>query len=315
MLSYSFADLLYIFFRLNQDPLQRKTQADLARELGVSPRTVAGWFAGDYAPRTAEVVLQLAHALSLTTFQTDLLLYAIQPGWVKYGTPAQVLEATELIRYREASSTQPASSGSANPSLAQIEADWQLHFADDFRSNYQRWGVGVKENGMCRLTRQIEGGCYRLALQNLYHDDVFMGGDSNCFAPPRYYVSVQAQMVQGGTADDGYGLMFEELNDERFGLLRIRETMRRASVVQTVDGGHSYQIYANQASAAAVRPGQINQLALLVLQDEYWFYVNRSLIQHCVIPRLQHGRLDVAIVAGQGQCVVCHFQDFRLLVP
>ncbi len=40
MSNYSFADLLHIFYRFQQDPEQRKTQEDLAQEVGVSLRTL-----------------------------------------------------------------------------------------------------------------------------------------------------------------------------------------------------------------------------------------------------------------------------------
>jgi transcriptional regulator with XRE-family HTH domain len=314
MLNYTFAELLTVYFHLHQDLETRKTQTELAAAIGVSRRTLAGWFAGDYLPRTPDLVERLANALCLTAFQADLLFFAVNPAWVKYGTPAAVLAQAEVIRYRE-QEDEPRPLPLAVPTLAQIEATWRPHFRDDFTSNYQRWGVGHKHNGICRIERAMANGRYGLTLHNEYHEDVFMGGDSNCFAPPIYYLSVQAQLVQGGHEADGYGLLFEAINDECYAFFRVRESMRRVSVVQTRNGGDDANVYLRQLPVPALQPGQPNKLAILALHDEHWFYVNDQLVGHQVLPRLMVARLDVGVAAGVGQRVLCEFGDFRVVVP
>ena len=314
MLNYTFAELLTVYFHLHQDLETRKTQAEMAAAIGVSRRTLAGWFAGDYLPRTPDLIERLANALCLTAFQTDLLFYAVNPAWVKYGTPGAVLAQAEVIRYRE-QEDEPRPLPQATPSLAQIEATWRPHFRDDFTSNYQRWGVGYKHNGICRIERAMANGRYGLTLQNEYHEDVFMGGDSNCFAPPIYYLSVRAQLVQGDHEADGYGLLFEAINDECYAFFRVRETMRRVSVVQTRNGGDDANVYLRQLPAPSLQGGQPNKLAILALHDEHWFYVNDQLVGHQILPRLGVARLDVGVAAGVGQQVVCEFSEFQVVAP
>lgn len=314
MSNYTFAELLTVFFHLHQDLETRKTQAELAAAIGVSRRTIASWFAGDYLPRTADLVEQLANALCLTTFQADLLFYAVNPLWVKYGTPATLLTEAEVIRYREQEDETP-SLPKATPSVARMESTWHTAFCDQFVSNYQRWGVGHKDSGICRIERSMHNGYYQLTLQNDYHEDVFMGGDSNCFAPPIYYLSVQAKLVQGMDKADGYGLMFEAINDECYAFLRVREQMRRISVVQTQNGGDNAMVYLRQLPAPSLQPNRFNKLAILALHDEHWFYVNDRLIGHQVLARLPVARLDVGIAAGMGQQAVCEFTAFSVLVP
>jgi transcriptional regulator with XRE-family HTH domain len=314
MLNYTFAELLTVYFHLHQDLETCKTQTELAAAIGVSRRTLAGWFAGDYLPRTPDLVERLATALCLTAFQADLLFYAVNPTWVKYGTPTAVLAEAAVLRYREqAGETVPIPQ--ATPSLAQIEASWHPYFREEFTSNYQRWGVGTKHNGICRLARAMADGCYRLTLQNEYHEDVFMGGDSNCLAPPNYYLTVHAQLVHGSDDADGYGLMFEAINDECYAFFRVRDRLRRISVVQTRNGGDDAQVYLRQIPVAGLQPGQPNQVAILALQEDHWFYVNGQLIGHCVLPRLPLARLDVGVAAGVGQRVGCEFRHLRVTVP
>lgn len=314
MLNYTFAELLTVYFHLHQDLETRKNQTELAAAIDVSRRTLAGWFAGDYLPRTPDLVERLANALCLTAFQADLLFYAVNPAWVKYGTPAAVLAQAAVLRYREQEG-EAAPLPAATPSLAQIETTWRPYFREEFTSNYQRWGVGIKHNGICRIERAMVDGSYQLTVQNEYHEDVFMGGDSNCLAPPHYYFSVTAQLMQGDTEADGYGIMFEAINDECYAFFRVRERLRRISVVQTRNGGDDAQVFLRQLPVAGLQPGQANQLAILALQEDHWFYVNGQVVGHCVLPRLGVARLDVGVAAGVGQRVVCAFRRLRVTVP
>lgn len=315
MSPYTFAELLTCFYHLHQDLENRKTQTELAALLHVNRRTITNWFNGNYVPRQPEVVEALARALSLTAFQADLLFYAVDPTWVKYGTPAAVLEAAEIVRYREEAIAYPRELLEPMPSLTQIEREWRLVFHDKFTSNYRRWGVGVKENGICRLERRMREGCYELALDNQYHEDVFMGGDSNCFAPDIYYLTVQGQMSQGNTADDGYGVMFEEISDECFALFRVREQQRQVSVIQTFTGGDHAQVYLRRKPTPAIKVGEMNKLGILAIHVEHWFSLNDTWVGHCLLPRLPYSRLDVSIIAGSHQIVACQFQDLRVYAP
>lgn len=315
MANYTFAELLTYFFYLHQDLDNRKTQEQLAQQLGVNRRTITNWFSGNYVPRTPEAIESIAKALSLTALQTDLLLFAVEPDWVKYGTPVNILESAEVVRYREVESGKPQKVLATTPSPAQIEGEWQLTVEEKFAGNHQRWGTGIKENGICRVERSFKQGSYELTLHNLYHEDVFMGGDSNCFAPQSYYLSVQAQMMQGTTEDDGYGLIFEEVNDEWFSMLRVRDRVGQVSVVEIANGGDNAHIHLRRKPTPSLRRGERNKLAVLAVGNEHWFYVNDALVSHHSMPRLPRSRLDVGIIAGSRQTVVCRFGDLRVYVP
>jgi transcriptional regulator with XRE-family HTH domain len=315
MSKYTFAELLTCFYHLHQDLENRKTQAELADLLQISRRSMTNWFSGNYVPREPAKIEIVARALSLTAFQADLLFYSVNPTWVKYGTPPAVLEAAEIVRYREEDIAYPHELVEPTLKPERLEQEWSLVFHDTFASNYRRWGVGVKENGMCRLERRMKANRYELTLHNQYHEDVFMGGDSNCFAPDIYYLTVGARMVQGHTEDDGYGLMFEEISDECYALLRVREQARQVSVVQTFTGGDHAQVYIRRKPAPAICVGATNKVAILAIRNDHWFYLNDTLIGHCLLPRLSYSRLDVGIVAGSGQAVICEFQNFLLYAP
>lgn len=315
MSKYTFAELLNIFFHLRQDPEAKKTQNDLAREIGIAVRTINHWFQGTYLPRNPTHVERLARGLGLSCFQADMMLYSINPEWVRYGTPPEVLGAAEVVRYREEDIPYQTNGEQLVPSIAQIENDWSLVFADKFESNHQHWGIGHKNDGTGAIQRCMSDGRYILSLKSHFHGGVFMGGDSHCFAPDVYYFSVYAQLIERATDNDGYLAIFEELSDGCHAIFRVREPQMQASVVQTLNGGESFTVYIRRHQAPSIRPGEMNKLAILAIHQDHWFYINNYLIGQCTIPRLSRSRLDVGVVADSEQPVVCHFRDFRVYVP
>jgi len=315
MTNYTFADLLHIFYRFHQDPEQRKTQEDLAHEVGVALRTINNWFAGEYVPRSRALADRLVQSLGLTTFQADLMLYSINPKWVRYGTPPEVLESAEVVRYREEDIPYAIADLQPAPSIAQIESEWRVVFHDTFEHNYRRWGLGTTNDGTGEIERRMEDGRYVLTLRSFFHGNVFMGGDSHCFAPDMYYLSVYATMIQRGTEEDGYALIFEEVSDGCHAVFRIREAQLQASVVQTFNGGDRFNVYLRRASATALRPGVANKIAILAIHHDHWFYINNQLIGQCTMPRLVSSRLDVGIIAAGEQAAICHFRNFQVFVP
>jgi hypothetical protein len=174
----------------------------------------------------------------------------------------------------------------------------------------------VKRNGMSELTRTLSDKRYRLCLQNQYHEDVFMGAirpvlRRKSIISPCRRSSCKARVRRMA----GYGLMFEALSDECYAFLRIREQQRRVSLVQTWNGGNTAAVYLRRVPAPALRPQAVNKLAVLAIHNEHWFFINGTLVGHQVIPRLPYTRLDVGIVAGAQQQVVCEFQAFRVVAP
>lgn len=323
MTNYSFADLLHIFFGLHQYPVpkeagkkMRKTQKDIAREVGVSPRTMSSWFNGSSVPLVDQDIVNLSEALALNAEQADMLAYSVNSKWVRYGTPLSKLENMELLRYREIRIPYELNSTKLPPTVRQIETEWVPYFVDTFRNNNKRWGTGIKNDGTGEIERRIEQGRYVLSLRNIFHENVFMGGDSHCFAPYTYYVSVRAKLVQAETAEEGYALIFEELSDGYHCIFRIREAQKQASVVQTLNGGHQgFDIYVNRESAPSILPGSVNKIAILAIHEDHWFYINDSLIAHQVISRLPSSRLDIGVIASRNQHVICQFQNFFVYIP
>lgn len=257
MLRYTFSELLNIFFYTNTFAIERK-QKNLAKELGVSERTLKYWFAGTYAPTKSPMVEHIADILWLNPVQTDLLLCSIDENWIKHGTPLKQLESFKFFYYHESEVKKVEDNAGRVPSIEQIETEWNLIFQDTFEKNHQKWGTGIKDCGYVRVKKHIEDKRYTLSLQG---DSLvnFMGGDSACQSPEIYYLRVTAKMLQGDTYDAGYGIFFEEISDECFAIFRIREKQRRFSVVQSYfPGGEKFDIYIDQHPALSIKQKEAN---------------------------------------------------------
>lgn len=313
--NYTFADLLHIFFALRSNPDRIRTYDDLAQATGISRRSLAHWFAGDYAPRTPEPVERLGDMLGLTGFQIDLMLYAINPRWSRYNTPADQLQTVEVIRRVEQRLPDPSISPNDLPSPSQIESTWPILFRDNFESNAHHWGLGSKDDDSGRVERSISNQCLELRLSNRFVSEMFIGADSQCFTPDRYYCSVYGRFVSEAGPDDGLALVFEEISDACHGLIRIRDRSGEFSVIQGFHGGDFWKIYLQRRPMHGYRTGQFNKIALLVEHQQHSLFINDYHQASWELPRLPASRIDLGIIAGGQQQAEVHFKDFWVRVP
>jgi hypothetical protein len=195
-------------------------------------------------------------------------------------------------------------------------AEWPVVFKDDFTTNGNHWGLGTRDDGVCQVERIISDGCYRLRLHNRFHWNAYVGGDSNCYAPPVYYLTAEAQRLSGQhDAEDGFGLLFEEVNDGCHSILRIRDAVQCFSIYRAQAGGDAVTLYQDRKFHPAIRPAQSNRVAILAEYERHWFYINDVLVFNTHIPRIPDTRLDVAIVSGAAASVSCHYRNFTVRVP
>jgi transcriptional regulator with XRE-family HTH domain len=315
MSRHSFAELVRVFFALRQVGDEEMTQSQLARAIGVSGPTLNNWFTGKYLPRSPDTLDALALALKLTAFEADVLFHSVNPKWVKFGTPAEALERYEINRYRERF-LPPPEIGEEPPLIAEIERDWHVAFKDSFTGNGNHWGLGTRNDGVCMVERSIAAGCYTLRLNNWCHWNVTVGGDSHCFAPPIYYLSVEARRLTGGKdEEDGYAVIFEEINDGCHNVFRIRDAVQCFSLYRAQSGGDQVTTHIDRTFHPVIRPRQTNTLALLASHEQHWFYINNVLVFSTRLGRIADTRLDVGIISGSAAPVVCEYRNFVVRVP
>ncbi|MCA0351355.1 MAG: helix-turn-helix domain-containing protein [Chloroflexi bacterium] len=313
MSRHSFAELLRAFFILHGD--ETLTQARLAEQVGVSLTTMNNWFTGKFRPRYIRQIEKIAAELYLTAFEADVLFYCINPAWVRYQTPVSAIQEFELNKVWE--HVVPSAAVKARSiDLRRIKATWQPYFYDDFVQNGHHWGLGWRDDGVCRLEREFVDQTYQLTAYSHFHTNVYLGGDSPCFTPEHYYVSLIAErLTPANNEEDGYCIFFEELCDLSHGMFRIRDDVGMFSICETRNGGDHWAVYYDRSFHPAIKIRQPNTLSMVVLGQEHHFFVNDQLVWRGQIPRLSHSRIDVGIVTGGKLPVQCRFREFKVLVP
>lgn len=323
MPKYTFAELLRVFYQLRKEykyevmdctPTEGFSQAELAKLIGISMPTLQNWFAGRFTPQRPEAILNLSGILNLTALQSDMLLYAVNPKWIQYGHSTEILEAFDLLCYRPSLMRQEVNRPIAPPSLEEIERDWDFHFIETFQSNINRWGTGTKNNGISLLTKMIHNDSYNLTMENNFHDNVFMSGDSACFAPDIYNIQVDAKLIEGEDLDAGYGISFDEICDEHLKIFRIKPNMNEAKVVGNTHE-NNWSIYINTSPVDCLMHNTFNRISMTVFNNQYWFYINSKLFGYAEIPRVPHTRLDVAVIVGNNHTMKAEFKNFIVRVP
>lgn len=314
-MAHTFGELLRVYVALRQVGDDSLNQSDLAQAVGVTKTTINNWMKGKYTPRSPDQISTLAKLLELSEFEHDALAYAVNPAWVEHKTPIAMLENFALNRYRER--IMPIIIPDDDPpSIAEMEEDWRIAFKDTFENNTNHWGLGWRDDGVCRVERSIANGCYTLKLENRFYNNVNLGGDSACIAPPVYYASIEAQRIGHGNEDeDGYALIFEEVNDSCHAIFRIRDGTQKFSVFRPELGGDRCITYHDATFHCAIRKHQNNKLAIVANAERHWFYVNDVFVAYAIIPRIQHSRLDVGIVCYASPLVLCEYRNFIVRVP
>ena len=313
--TYRFCDLLEIFYVLRLKPDVIPTKAALAEYCGVSLRTVNYWFSGKIIPNSADIILKISDALGLTPEYADMLLFAVNPEWIRYGTPIKHLRSLKVVRPREYDVDHGWDATIVAPSIPMMEQTWQTAWEDDFVDNHQRWGLGMKDDGTAMIKRSIVNQQLVMHMTGQFHAQAFWGADSNCFAPSIYYMNVEAKIVEGDAEECGYVLIFNELNDQRHAIFRIREYHKQISVVQTFEGKEGFEVYINRQPTSSIKPSQWNKIAILAIHQQHWFYINDRLINKATIPRYDHARLDLGATVCNEQSITVAFRRFVMRVP
>jgi hypothetical protein len=316
---YTFNELLTIFFQLYK-PLSRPdnrvyNQSDLAQDLGIALPTLTNWFSGKYLPRSKAHVLGIARELDLPSHLADLLLFTVNEAWITYQTPRATLESYRLMRYEEHRLPTTPLDPSGVPALAAMEHTWPIYFRDQFVDNGHHWGLGIRDDGIFRLRREIKEGAYHLTAESAFHGLVMGGGDSPCFAPDTYYCTVWAERRSGETLDDGYCLIFEELCDNSHAVFRLRDAISVVAVLSTRNGGDQMTIHVDRTSAPATIPNGRNKLGIVAQHTNHWFFINDTLVAQATIPRIAGSRLDIGVASYGTQPVACVFTDFCVRIP
>lgn len=307
---YDFSQLLRVSFALRPDNL---TQAEIAEQAGISATSLNNWLTGVSKPKNKQSVLNLLHLFALSQLQVDLHLYKINPGWSQYGTPTDVLANISLLSYQEYGQRQ-TSKFKITPSPRIIEDSWKLSLHETFESNYNGWGLGVREDNIMTLHKELANKKLILWAKNNFDDSAEGSADSCIVAPKNYYFAFEVEKLAGGTNDNPL-ILFEHINERCHAIVRLRAESQELSVAKTRIGQRVYDIILRKIACPFAKPIK-NKIALLTMEKDFYCYVNDVYVAHFEMERLPVSRLDVGLMHGSGTHI-CKFafSNLKIFVP
>ena len=194
------------------------------------------------------------------------------------------------------------------PAISTVPSGWTLAFDDDFNDNAHEWNVGSYENEWGTVSRVIADG--------LYTWDITAARSVGRWCTPEiapisdFYLMVDAQRISG-PLDASYGVVFRH-NAGNYYLFSIRD-----------DGFFNLNLWYNFAWQAvidwtgtlAVRPGEVNQLAILAEGTHFTLSLNGTTVADVEDDQLAEGEMGLSALFITPGNAVFTFDRFQVYTP
>lgn len=200
--------------------------------------------------------------------------------------------------------------------LAIPAEQWPIALAERFKNNDQRWGLGVKDDGVGMVHRMIANGAYMLTLIPRSARGCFLAGDSIITAPETFYLTVEVERIEGPASSSG-GIAFEELHDHHLALFHARNEAQQFAVWQFHQRSAKVrEIMPWQQRADLIRLHGMNKFGLLAAGERFTFFLNNVEVGRRQIARTPGARLDLAIGGMKiNERIVYTYRNFFLRTP
>ncbi|HOU13267.1 MAG TPA: protein kinase [Anaerolineae bacterium] len=196
----------------------------------------------------------------------------------------------------------PGSSAVAAP------ADWSLAFADDFADNAHEWVVGSYADAWGTMSRVITDGLYTWEMTAV--QSVGRWCMPEITPTTDFYLTVDARRVSG-PLDASYGLVFRH-SDGNYYLFSIRD-----------DGFFHFNLWydftwravIDWTGTLAIRPGAVNQLAVLAEGTRFTFSINGEQVAAIEDAQLTEGEAGLSVLLLTPGDAIFTFERFKLYTP
>jgi uncharacterized caspase-like protein/pSer/pThr/pTyr-binding forkhead associated (FHA) protein len=252
------------------------------------------------------------------------LLSAAAPGLTPQPAPTEFFAepdaAAALPPATQEESTQPPD---PDPTAAVDQSDlnplelarttWNLVIDDSFDSNDNQWDTApIDDPDDFAGTREIVDGRFHWELQ-AYRDFATMASVVH-HTGSDFYVSVDMHQLAGSTVC-GYGLLLRESNDGlyQFGLT---DGARQFSVFAWNEAAGSSQPLIGETESEALRPGDVNTLAVIAAGPHYQFFINDQPVGEITDDEWTTGDVKLfAQLCEDGDSAVIEFDNIELRTP
>jgi hypothetical protein len=191
---------------------------------------------------------------------------------------------------------------------AELPVDWTLALSDPFDDNSNDWVVGEYDDDWGAVTRVITEGLYTwdiTALQSVGRwclPEIAPESDS--------YVAVEAQRT-AGPVDASYGIVFRH-SEGSYYLFSIRD-----------DGFFNFNLWygfewvavIDWTGTYAIRPGEVNRLAVRIEGSRFTFYINDEVVAQAENEELTAGETGLSVLLVTPGDAIFVFDNFEIRVP
>jgi hypothetical protein len=190
---------------------------------------------------------------------------------------------------------------------------WLVTVDEDFASKRNDWEVGAQEVDYGKVDLAIQDDRFWWQLEP--NSDEGMSWWSFPVFDHRlgdFYVSTECRLTSGDAANSAYGLAFRVLNSDNYYRFVIGED--QSFSVSLIEKGEWLELL-SWKSTDLVRPGAVNQVAVLAKGAHYQFFINNGLAYEVDDDRLSDGWVGIiADVWGENKAEF-EFDNFQVYEP
>jgi hypothetical protein len=273
------------------------------------------------AQATATVQSQVAATAQAQTAATAQAQTAATAQALATAT-AQVVQATAMAQSQATAAAQAAratataqtqATATAAAGVSDVPAaasDWPIVLSDPFGPNVNDWPVGDYSDERVTGNRLVTGGTYRWKTDAL--DGVIWWSIPDIASVSDFYLTVEARRVSG-VMDGQYGVIFRRADRDNYGLFKIEDSQYfRFSVRHEGE----WDTVIDWTEASAIRPGEVNRLAVIAEGSHFTFYINDEYVGEADDDRLTRGQSGLAIeLLDAGDAAIFEFDNFEVRAP
>jgi hypothetical protein len=174
--------------------------------------------------------------------------------------------------------------------LVATQAAVPLSLTDRFTSNTNGWTTGKVNDDYISLDQTIDSGKYD--WKYTVHQGLFMSETPKVKTPDNFYYTVDVLKVSG-PSDADYGLVFRK--DPTTGNAYYFGIDDQKNVLVSVLLTEKWTRLLSRYDSAAVQPGEVNHLGVVVQGPHFTFYVNDQYVGEVDDTHLSHGYAGVAM--------------------
>ena len=125
------------------------------------------------------------------------------------------------------------------------------------------------------------------------------------------YLMVDARRVSG-IEDGRYGVVIGRVDNDNYGFFQVKDSQFFKFSVRHEGEWDTVLAWTETSS---IRPGEVNQIKIIVTGSHYAFYINDQLVGETDDSRLSRGQAGLAIELDKGGTAVFEFDNFEVRAP